>query len=151
MRFQGRVAIVTGAAGGIGSATARILARDGADLCLADCNSLSQVSAEIRSTGRRFLEQPLEMRDTRSIRAMVDRTTETFGRLDILVNVAGITSLGSAEGLTEEEWDRVLNINLKGVSSVASPLSVQCVARNTDASSTLDPSWERTAAIRDRG
>jgi 3-oxoacyl-[acyl-carrier protein] reductase len=133
MRFQGRVAIVTGAAGGIGSATARILARDGADLCLADCNSLSQVSAEIRSTGRRFLEQPLEMRDTRSIRAMVDRTIETFGRLDILVNVAGITSLGSAEGLTEEEWDRVLNINLKGVffccQSAISPMRRQKYGR----------------------
>jgi 3-oxoacyl-[acyl-carrier protein] reductase len=115
MRFQDRVAIVTGAAGGIGSATARILARDGADLCLADCNSLNEVSAEIRRSRRRVFEHSLEMRDTRSIRAMVDRTIETFGRLDILVNVAGITSLGSAEGLAEEEWDSVLNINLKGV------------------------------------
>jgi 3-oxoacyl-[acyl-carrier protein] reductase len=115
MRFAGRVALVTGAAGGIGSATARVLAREGADLCLADSRSAGDLAAELRQAGRRVLEQKLEMRDTASIRAMVDRTVETFGRLDILVNVAGVTSLGSAEGLAEEEWDRVLGINLKGV------------------------------------
>lgn len=115
MRFQGRVAIVTGAAGGIGSAAARALARDGADLCLADCRVPDQLAAELRQTGRRVIEQPLEMRDTGSIRAMVDRTIETLGRVDILVNVAGVTSHGSAEGLAEAELDRVLGINLKGV------------------------------------
>jgi 3-oxoacyl-[acyl-carrier protein] reductase len=115
MRFHGRVAIVTGAAGGIGSATARALARDGADLCLADCRELEPLAAELRQAGPRILEHPLEMRDHGSIRAMIDRTIETFGRIDILVNVAGVTSLGSAEELAEEEWDRVLAINLTGV------------------------------------
>jgi 3-oxoacyl-[acyl-carrier protein] reductase len=115
MRFAGRVAIVTGAAGGIGAATARVFAREGAELCLADCNAHGELTAELRRSGRRVLEQPLEMRDTRSIRAMVARTTETFGRVDILVNVAGVTSLGPAEGLAEPEWDRVIGINLKGV------------------------------------
>jgi 3-oxoacyl-[acyl-carrier protein] reductase len=115
MRFAGRVALVTGAAGGIGSATARALARDGAALCLADRAATGELAAELRQPGRRVVEQKLEMRDTVSIRETVDRTIETLGRIDILVNVAGITSQGSAEGLTEDEWDRVHGINLKGV------------------------------------
>jgi 3-oxoacyl-[acyl-carrier protein] reductase len=115
MRFQGRVAIITGAAGGIGGATARALAREGADLCLADCRAPDQLAAELRQAGRRVVQQPLEMRDTESIRAMVERTIETLGRVDILVNVAGVTSHGSAEELGEDEWDRVLGVNLKGV------------------------------------
>jgi 3-oxoacyl-[acyl-carrier protein] reductase len=115
MRLAGRVALVTGAAGGIGSATARALAREGADLCLADARAPGELGAELRDAGRRVIEQELEMRDTGSIRAMVDRTVETFGRIDVLVNVAGVTSQGAAEALTEDEWDRVLDINLKGV------------------------------------
>jgi 3-oxoacyl-[acyl-carrier protein] reductase len=115
MRFQGRVAIVTGAAGGIGGATARVLARDGADLCLADCRVPSEVAEEVRTLGRHVIEQQLEVRDGGSIRAMVERTVSTFGRIDILVNVAGVTSVGSAAGLGEAEWDRVVGINLKGV------------------------------------
>jgi 3-oxoacyl-[acyl-carrier protein] reductase len=133
VRFEGRVAIVTGAAGGIGSATARLLAREGADLCVADCNYLGELSAELRRAGRRIFEQPLEMRDTGSIKAMLDRTIETFGRVDILVNVAGVTSLGSAEGLTEAEWDRVVGINFKGVffccQSVITPMRRQKYGR----------------------
>jgi 3-oxoacyl-[acyl-carrier protein] reductase len=115
MRFHDRVAIITGAAGGIGSGAARVLARDGADLCLADCRSPDQLAAELRQHGRRVITLPLEMRDVRSIRATVERTVELLGRVDILVNVAGVTSQGPAEGLSEGEWDRVLAINLKGV------------------------------------
>jgi 3-oxoacyl-[acyl-carrier protein] reductase len=115
MKFHGQTAIITGAAGGIGSATARALAHEGADLSLADCRVPDELAAELRQTGRRVVELPLEVSDVRSIRAMVDHTVEMLGRVDILVNVAGVTSQGSAEGLSEGEWDRVLAINLKGV------------------------------------
>jgi 3-oxoacyl-[acyl-carrier protein] reductase len=115
MRFAGRVALVTGAAGGIGGATARALARDGAELCLADSGPTETLAAELRQTGRRIVEQKLEMRELGSIRAMIDNVMTELGRIDILVNVAGVTSQGSAEGLSEAEWDRVLGINLKGV------------------------------------
>jgi 3-oxoacyl-[acyl-carrier protein] reductase len=115
MRFHGRVAIITGAAGGIGSAVARALAHEGADLSLADCRVPDELAVGLRQSGRRVVELPLEMTDVRSIRAMVDHTVEMLGRVDILVNVAGVTSQGSAEGLSESEWDRVLAINLKGV------------------------------------
>jgi 3-oxoacyl-[acyl-carrier protein] reductase len=115
VKFAGRVALVTGAAGGIGSATAKALARDGADLCLADHTPTAALAANLRQSGRRVLEHPFEARDTASIRAMIDRTVEALGRLDILVNVAGVTSQGPAETLAEAEWDRVLDINLKGV------------------------------------
>jgi len=115
MRFEGRVAIITGASGAIGAATARLLAREGANLCLADNRPDGGLAAELRQDGRQVLEQPLEVRDTASIRAMVDRTLASLGRVDVLVNVAGVTSQGSAESLAEAEWDRVLGINLKGV------------------------------------
>jgi 3-oxoacyl-[acyl-carrier protein] reductase len=115
MKAGGRVAIVTGAAGGIGSATARILARDGANLCLADLRPADELAVELRKTGRDIIVQSFEMCDVGSIRTMVDRTVETFGRVDILVNVAGVTSMGSAEELAEAEWDHVLDTNLKGV------------------------------------
>lgn len=115
MILQGRVAIVTGAAGGIGSATARALAHEGAELCLADCSPVNELATELRRDGRSIVEQSLEVRDTHSIRAMVDRTLAAFGRIDILVNVAGVTSTGPATGLNENEWDRVFGINLKGV------------------------------------
>jgi 3-oxoacyl-[acyl-carrier protein] reductase len=112
--MAGRVAIVTGAAGGIGGAVARTLARDGAALCLADAQVPAALAAELREEGRPIIEQSLDVRDTGSIRAMVERTLAELGRVDILVNVAGVVSHGSADALEEAEWDRVLDINLKG-------------------------------------
>lgn len=101
-----RVALVTGAAGGIGSATAKALAAAGAKLALAD---VSEPSAPEGALARAV---DVTRRD--QVQAMVARTVEAFGRLDILVNVAGVVSVGAAATLPEEEWDRVLGINLKG-------------------------------------
>jgi 3-oxoacyl-[acyl-carrier protein] reductase len=115
MSFEGRVALVTGAAGGIGSATARALAARGADLCVADLTPPAELAAELRATGRRVHEVGFDMRDGASVRAMVAGAVAALGRLDVLVNVAGVNSHGSAETLSEEDWDRVLDINLRGV------------------------------------
>lgn len=114
MRLEGSVAIVTGAAGGIGSAVARALAAEGADLCLADLRPLPEIAAECRSKGRRVIDVPTDVARAASIAAMVQETEKSLGRVDILVSVAGTVSFGSAEALSEAEWDRVLAVNLKG-------------------------------------
>jgi len=101
--LDGRVALVTGAAGGIGSATAKALAAAGAKVAVADV---------VAPDGLLSIAVDVTKRD--QVQAMVAQTVEAFGRLDILVNVAGVVSTGAAATLPEEEWDRVLGINLKG-------------------------------------
>jgi len=115
MRLNERVAIVTGAAGGLGSAIADRFAREGADLCLADRNSAASVAETVRGHGRRALEVPTDVTQAAAVHALVERTLAAFGRIDILVNVAGVSSHGAAATLAEAEWDRVLAHNLKSV------------------------------------
>lgn len=104
-----RVALITGAAGAIGSATARRLEQDGFALALAD---LWDAGAEPQLPDGLRLE--LDVRSADQVHAAVERTLATCGRIDVLVNVAGITSFGSAQQLAESEWQRVLDINLSG-------------------------------------
>ena len=104
-----RVALITGAAGAIGSATARRLAQDGFALALAD---LWPAGAEPQLP--EGLRLQLDVRSADQVRAAVYRTLSVRGRIDVLVNVAGITSFGSAQQLAESEWQRVLDINLSG-------------------------------------
>lgn len=104
-----RVALITGAAGAIGSATAHRLAQDGYALALADL-----WPPGIDADRRHGLQLQLDVRSADQVRAAVDRTLSAYGRVDVLVNVAGITSFGSAQQLAETEWQRVLDINLSG-------------------------------------
>jgi 3-oxoacyl-[acyl-carrier protein] reductase len=104
-----RVALITGAAGAIGSATARRLAQDGFTLALAD---LWLAGADPQLPDGLRLE--LDVRSAVQVHAAVDRTLAAHGRIDALVNVAGVTSFGSAQQLAESEWLRVLDINLSG-------------------------------------
>lgn len=108
MAATSKVALITGAAGAIGSATARRLAQDGHALALAD-----QSSPPI-AQGSDAIALQLDVRSAEQVRAAVERTVSAFGRIDVLVNVAGITSFGSAQHLDEAEWLRVLDINLSG-------------------------------------
>ena len=104
-----KVAFVTGAAGAIGGATARRLADAGYRLALAD-TATPQPGAWPADA----LALALDVRSGEAVRAAVARTLQTFGRIDLLVNVAGITSFGTAQHLAEDEWARVLDINLSG-------------------------------------
>jgi 3-oxoacyl-[acyl-carrier protein] reductase len=112
--LTGRVALVTGAAGGIGSAVSIAFARHGADLCLLDSHPPEALAARIAEAGRRVLPCQADVTRRAELDEAVGRTVTAFGRLDILVNVAGIVSFGAAATLAETEWDRVLAINLKG-------------------------------------
>ena len=119
MRLDEKVAVVTGTGSGIGRALAIGLAHAGADVVgtelpgkLADAEA---TVAEVEAEGRRGLALPLEVRDLASIDAMVRAAVAEMGRIDILVNNAGINIPRPALEFTEEEWDAVLDINLKGV------------------------------------
>ncbi|RXN88202.1 sugar dehydrogenase [Achromobacter aloeverae] len=105
--FAGRVALVTGGAGGIGRAVSTALAAHGARVAAAD-----RVAFEPPVPGVQGWSLDVARRE--DVARCMDDVVARLGRLDILVNVAGIVSMGSAETLAEEEWDRVIDINLKG-------------------------------------
>jgi NAD(P)-dependent dehydrogenase (short-subunit alcohol dehydrogenase family) len=90
------------------------LAREGARLVLADAARATALEEQLKAFGAAVLDIPTDVCDADAIRSLVAKTHAAFGRIDILVTVAGVTSLGSAEDLSEAEWDRVLAVNLKG-------------------------------------
>jgi len=119
MRLDGRVVLVTGAASGIGRAIATAVAEAGADCIITELphlvGSLTPVCAAVAANGRRALALPLTLPELASIDALIARATEEFGRIDVLVNNAGINIPRDALEITEEDWDRVLDVNLKGL------------------------------------
>jgi NAD(P)-dependent dehydrogenase (short-subunit alcohol dehydrogenase family) len=131
--FAGRVAFVTGAAHGQGRATALALAREGARIAALDVarplsypgygmgsrDDLESLVAAVREAGSECLAFAGDVRVDAEVTAAVDGTVERFGRIDILFNNAGICAYGLAHELTEEAWDAMLDINLKGAWLVA--------------------------------
>lgn len=115
-QFDGRVALVTGAARGIGQAVADKLASGGADLALCDVQKewLEETAAIVTGKGRRAECYAADVSSGEAVQAAVDQAAKDFGRIDILVNNAGITRDGLLARMSEEDWDSVLNINLRG-------------------------------------
>ena len=114
---EGQVALVTGAARGLGRAVALTFAHAGADVALGlrDIASDEGLADEIEALGRRALPLQLEVSDVSQARAAVDAVVERFGRLDILVNNAGVAPGNPAEDVVEDDFDRTLAVNLKGM------------------------------------
>ncbi len=115
-RLEGRVAFVTGAGRGIGAATALRMAEEGARVALADIDSegCKQVLAEFDSIGAEGLALHCNVADSALVQDAIDRAAQRFGRLDILVNNAGVLRDQLLFKMSEEEWDTVLNVHLKG-------------------------------------
>ena len=116
-KLTGKTAIVTGAAKGIGRGIAEAFAREGADVAIADIATSEQaqpVLAAIRLAGRNTLYVHTDVADEQQVRAMVDAVLEGFGHIDILVNNAGIFTQALVEDLPIADWDRILNVNLRG-------------------------------------
>jgi 3-oxoacyl-[acyl-carrier protein] reductase len=116
MSLEGKIAIVTGAAQGIGRAIAETLARDGADVAVADLDpSRAQEAVDaITKLGRRALNLKVNVADWNDAKNMADTVLKEWGRLDILVNNAGITRDGLLVRMKEEDWNLVLQVNLYG-------------------------------------
>lgn len=115
-RLDGRVAIVTGAAQGIGAATARRLASDGAKVALADLNQAGceTVAGEIASAGGEALALACDVSNKDAVQRVVDATVERFGQLDILVNNAGVIRDNLLFKMGDDDWELVLNVHLRG-------------------------------------
>ncbi|RPJ04378.1 MAG: SDR family NAD(P)-dependent oxidoreductase, partial [Deltaproteobacteria bacterium] len=114
--LSGKTAIVTGAGRGMGYHISLALARYGADLvvCSRTLSELEKLGGEIEKLGRRVLVQQADVTKPPEIHAMVEKSVKTFGRIDILVNNDGLNITQWAEEETEEAWDKVFDINLKG-------------------------------------
>jgi NAD(P)-dependent dehydrogenase (short-subunit alcohol dehydrogenase family) len=117
MELQGQVAIVTGAGRGIGRATALELARMGADIVVAelDTGGADKTAALVQDAGRRAAVIPTDVTKRADLAAMVERTLAAFGRIDVLVNNAGIYRAAPVLEVTEEHWDAIMTINARAV------------------------------------
>jgi len=129
--LSGRVAIVTGTSRGLGQTFARALARAGADLVLTSRNgsSLKGFEVEIQALGRRALSLELDVRDHTSIERMVASAEDAFGHLDILVNNAGCNIRKPAIDVRWEDWNQILDTNLRGSFFVAQAVARRMIPR----------------------
>lgn len=116
MKLTGKVAIVTGAAQGIGKEIATALAQDGADLAVVDVNleQAEKTAQELAALGRKTMALKVDVSKSAAADEMVNKILDKFGKIDILVNNAGITRDNLLLRMKEEEWDLVISINLKG-------------------------------------
>ena len=115
MRFAGKTAIVTGAGSGIGLATTRRLATEGATVIMADVRDADDEAAGIIESGNTARFVLADVGQESQVCALVDEVVSSHGRVDILVNNAGIAFARTVPDTTLEEWDRLMNVNLKGV------------------------------------
>jgi NAD(P)-dependent dehydrogenase (short-subunit alcohol dehydrogenase family) len=112
--MKGKVALVTGAASGLGKATALKLARCGADLCLVDFNEagLKETAALAEAEGAQVLSRQADLSDPEQCRPAVETAVAHFGRLDALCNVAGIIRMAHAHEMPRADWDKIIAVNL---------------------------------------
>lgn len=131
-KLAGRIAVITGAASGIGRGIAVAFAREGAHIVVADRvdeSAAAAVLSEIAEAGTRGLFVRTDVSDEASVRHMADVALREFGRVDILVNNAGIFTESLLEDISVEDWDRVVNTNLRGTFLCTRVLIGQMLAR----------------------
>ncbi|BBM84660.1 SDR family NAD(P)-dependent oxidoreductase [Candidatus Uabimicrobium amorphum] len=117
MTFKDKVAIITGGASGIGRAIAQEMAKEKAILVIADVNieQAKQVAEKIQERGAQASAYEVDVRDANAVQKLVEETVEKHGRLDYMFNNAGIAMLGEMDELTIEQFDRIFDVNVRGV------------------------------------
>ncbi|HAN87332.1 MAG TPA: 3-oxoacyl-ACP reductase [Firmicutes bacterium] len=133
MRLEGKVAIITGSGRGLGKEAACLFAEEGAKVVVGDINyeSAEEVAAAIGEKGGEAMAVKLDVTDSASIQAMVDKVLERFGSIDVLVNNAGITADAQLVKMNEDQWDRVIAVNLKGVYNCTKAIAPIMIARGS--------------------
>jgi len=129
--LAGKVAVVTGANAGIGQAIAVALAQAGADIAAVGRTPAEDTAARVQAIGRRAELIPADLATIEPIQRVVDETLGRFGRLDILVNNAGIIRRADAVDFTEEDWDAVIDTNLKSVFFLAQAAGRHMIAQGS--------------------
>jgi NAD(P)-dependent dehydrogenase (short-subunit alcohol dehydrogenase family) len=129
--LEGKVAIVTGTSRGLGQTFARALAKAGADLVITsrDVGSLKDFESEMKALGRRVLSLPLDVRDHASIQNMASAAIAHYGKVDILVNNAGCNVRKPALEITWDDWNLVVDTNLRGSFFVSQAVAGQMISR----------------------
>lgn len=135
MRLKDRVALITGAGSGIGEATALRFSEEGASIFLADIQSerIEDLAQKIRKKTGNVLSQRMDVRNRKEVEEVVQKTLNGFGRLDILINNAGLNIAAVVKKMSEQEWNQLIDINLKGTflcaQAVLEPMSKQQYGR----------------------
>ena len=132
-KLNGKVAIITGAARGLGRACALALAHEGADIALGlrDVTTAADLEQEIKAMGRKVIRLQMDVSDLQQINDAVSQVVKTFGKIDILVNNVGIAPDNPAENVTEEDFDRTINLNLKGTFFTAQAVGKQMIKQGS--------------------
>ena len=112
--LSGRKAIVTGSSRGIGAAAALVLAREGADVALADLLPAEETARQVEALGRKAVQIKVDVSNAADVQKMVAEAIDKLGHIDILVNSAGIVQREGLTTTSESIWDRVMSIDLKG-------------------------------------
>jgi len=125
MKLEGRVSLITGSAQGIGKEIAMTLAQAGSDIVVCDVNleAAQATQKEIEALGRRALSIKVDVTNLKEVEEMVNLILDKFSKIDILVNNAGITRDNLILRMSEEDWDKVLSVNLKGAFNCIKVLS----------------------------
>lgn len=131
MRLQDKVAVITGAAGGIGLATAEKFAREGAQVIVCDITQASADEAvqKLRGAGGKADGFEVDVTNPAQIQAMYDAVLEKYGRVDVLCNIAGIVMDAQLIKMSEEQFDKVIDVNLKGTYNMTRAIVNQMVAQ----------------------
>jgi NADP-dependent 3-hydroxy acid dehydrogenase YdfG len=115
--ISGKVVVITGASSGLGEATARLLARQGASVVLGARRNdrIKALADELVGAGGKASSVATDVRDREQVKRLVDSAVESFGRIDVMLNNAGVMPLAPLERLKTDEWDQMIDVNLKGV------------------------------------
>ena len=132
-KLNGKVALVTGAARGLGRACALALAHEGADIALGlrDVTTAADLEQEIKSMGRKVIRLQMDVSSLQQINDAVARVVETFGKINILVNNVGVAPVNLAENVTEADFDYTINLNLKGTFFTAQAVGKQMIKQRS--------------------